>query len=164
MSEAPENKKMGTGMYWAAALIGLALLTQFFSSLLQRDAEVNGITEKLRQSEDGHYYARGEINGTEVILIVDTGATNVSIPAETAARIRLRKLEESQVSTANGSANVFATDDVRIQLGDIIIDGIKAHINPNMDPPGVLLGMSFLRQLEFRQRDNVLVLKSLPGG
>ncbi len=159
---ADNHHRTGTGMYWAAALIALALLTLFFNNRIESKQLSEGITEKLLQQADGHYYARGQINSQPVLFIVDTGASVVSIPATLADSMGLPRLQPERVNTANGEVTVFNTRPVTIRLGDIQLYDVEAHINPGMAPPGVLLGMSFLRRLDFRQRDTRLILKTRP--
>lgn len=159
---AGDHRRTGSGMYWAAALISLALLTLFFNNRIEQKQREQGTTEKLLQQRDGHYYARGEINGHSVIFMVDTGASVISIPAKMADEMGLRRLEPEQVSTANGAVTVFNTKPITVQLGDILLYDVEAHINPGMEPPAVLLGMSFLGRLDFRQSENRLILKTRP--
>jgi aspartyl protease family protein len=112
----------------------------------------------LERNRYGHYHARGQINGRDVEFLLDTGATEVSVPAVVANRLRLRKGAEMQVNTANGILIVYAARLERVQLGNIVLHNVKAHINPGIKTDEVLLGMSFLKQLEFSQRGNTLTL------
>lgn len=45
-----------------------------------------GAVLRLTQTKDGHYFSSGAINGFPVVFMVDTGATNVAISSNTAAR------------------------------------------------------------------------------
>jgi aspartyl protease family protein len=44
-------------------------------------------------------------------------------------------------------------------IGDIKLTNVSAHINPSMDFDEILLGMSALKQIEFTQRGDTLILR-----
>lgn len=113
----------------------------------------------LQANRGGHYVAPGTINGEPVTFLVDTGATAVAIPAGLADRLGLRRGARINVATAAGPATAYRTRIDRLQLGGIQARGVRATINPAMDGSGVLLGMTFLRHLDFRQRDGKLILE-----
>jgi aspartyl protease family protein len=46
-----------------------------------------------------------------------------------------------------------------VSLGDIQLHNIRASINPYAPDDDVLLGMSFLKELEMVQRGDVLILR-----
>ena len=50
-----------------------------------------------------------------------------------------------------------------VQLGNIALDRVRASINPGMQGNEVLLGMSFLRELELMQRGTTLTLIQRAG-
>lgn len=121
---------------------------------------VDGVPEiVLERNHQGHYFASGSINGQPVEFLLDTGATQVSVPASLAGTLGLRQGTAVSAETANGVIVVYATRLESIQLGDIVLQDIPATINPSMTGSAVLLGMSFLRHLEFTQRGNTLTLR-----
>ncbi len=61
--------------------------------------------------------------------------------------------------TANGLVTVYETRVEQLTIGGIELSNIKASINPAMSPPGVLLGMSALEQIEFNQKGDSLTLR-----
>jgi aspartyl protease family protein len=113
----------------------------------------------VKRANNGHFAARGEINGTSVTFLFDTGASHVSIPQEVAQRIGLERGEEVRYSTANGVANGYLTNLDKVSVGKIDVDDVRGSINPNVDHEVVLLGMSFLGELEFTQRNDRLILR-----
>ncbi len=113
----------------------------------------------LKQNPWGHYVARGEINGHPVRLFLDTGATLVSIPGEVADAIGLNRGPAMTAWTANGKTVVYATLLERVRLGHIELANVPASINPNMGGQDVLLGMSFLGELELLQQGEELRLR-----
>ena len=63
------------------------------------------------------------------------------------------------MQTANGVVTAYATRLQRVELGEIALTDVRAHINPGMRGDDVLLGMSFLRQLDLTQRNGTLTLR-----
>lgn len=112
----------------------------------------------LTSSHYGHYIANGKINGVDVTFMLDTGASGVSIPAHIAEKIGLKKGHETYSSTANGTIRVFNTLLNSVSLGDIQLRNVSGSINPYVEDDEILLGMTFLRRLEWQQKDGKLVL------
>ena len=150
---------------------GLALLTLLFQDMLDtrfnpnakpmvREAADGRHEVVLDRNVKGHYVADGRINGTAVTFLLDTGATDVAVPEALADRLGLERITGGVSQTANGPVAVWQTVLGEVQLGAIVLRDVRASIVPSMgarDP--VLLGMSFLRQLEFTQRDGQLTLR-----
>lgn len=113
----------------------------------------------LRRNRAGHYVAPGEINGRPVEFLLDTGATQVSVPAHLGAALGLTPGAAAQVMTANGAVTVRATRIDELALGPFRVLRVAAHLNPGMRDDQVLLGMSVLKQLEFTQRGDTLTLR-----
>jgi len=161
--------KLGTGMIVLAWLIFLGLLVVLFDNFLAQQRNPNKDVASFSNSDyrevvllrnrAGHYVASGRINGYPVNFLLDTGATDVSIPMHIAEKISLKKGSAMRVITANGMIDVYATRLDRVELGNISLGNIRAGINPYMREDEVLLGMSFLKQLEMLQKDNTLTIK-----
>ncbi|MCH6582775.1 MAG: TIGR02281 family clan AA aspartic protease [Proteobacteria bacterium] len=164
--------RMGRGMIYVAWLLALGLVTWLFSGWLdtQRNPNrhVKSVIEDgmyavtLERNRYGHYNANGLINGREVEFMLDTGATTVSVPAAVAQRLGLKRGPPVLSSTANGTITTYLTRLASVSVGDITLHNVKANINPHMGGNEVLLGMSFLKHLEFTQRGDTLILKQLP--
>ncbi len=164
-SQYTMGKFMLVGM-WGMLLI---LLTLFFQGWLQSGDNPNrglasydadGLGEVvLERNRSGHYIAPGFINGEPVQFLLDTGATDVNIPAAIASRIGLSRGQAQRAMTANGMITVYRTQLDEVRLGNIALPDVRASINPHMPGDTVLLGMSFMRDLEMIQRDNTLTLR-----
>jgi len=148
----------------------IALLVLFFNDWLTEQqnpnrqphsgTSANGQIEvTLQANKQHHYVVNGAINGHEVVFLLDTGATDVVIPSAIAAAIGLRSGRKKFANTANGPVAVYATVLESVQVGDIKLSNITASINPGMQMNAVLLGMSALRQIEFTQRGDTLILR-----
>lgn len=175
MNTAPDSgKKIGKWFSIAAWLIVLVFLTAFFNDFLadQRNPNQeisqqiaqNGIKEiRLKRNRAGHYLAVGQINGHQVEFLLDTGASNVSIPENLAQIIGLRPERVITYQTANGNVRGFTTTIKHLKLGNIELQNVHGGINPGMQGNLVLLGMSFLKQLEFTQKGDTLIIRQYSG-
>jgi aspartyl protease family protein len=107
--------------------------------------------EVLDAHADGHYYARAEINGRPLDVMVDTGATMVALTYEDAERagLRLRPSDfTARVGTANGVAAVAPVTLDRVTIGRITVRNVQAAVTERGRMDKTLLGMSFLSRLE----------------
>ena len=117
----------------------------------------------LQRNRYGHYVTSGLINGREVTLLLDTGATYVAVPENMAEKLGLRKMARGQSSTANGVVDTYLTRIDRLSIGNIELYNIAASINPGLNhDTSILLGMSVLKNIEFTQRGDQLTLKLAP--
>ena len=114
----------------------------------------------LKSDRYGQYQLKGSVNGQEVMFLVDTGASGVSIPASLAARLSLHRGRPFEVYTANGITTVYATSLDSLGIGPLHRRDVEAHINPSMDGDLALLGMSFLRHYELLQRAGELTISA----
>ena len=166
-------QRLGKTMVIMAWIVLLALLTWLFSIYLQRQHNPNesvrtygatGVQEVvLDRNRYGHYVATGQINGQKVIFMLDTGATMVDVPSHLASRLSLVRGPPFQAMTANGVISVYSTILDEVQLGGIRLTRIRASINPSRQEDEILLGMSFLRQLDFSQDGDRLTLRQRQG-
>jgi len=159
---------MGKTMMILAWLAALGLLVFFCNQWESQAYNPNQQPETLQSSTKNevilqrnrfnHYVTQGTINGEEVTFLLDTGATDVVIPAGIAQRLNLRKGAEQLASTANGIITVYNTRLEQLTIGHILLRDVNASINPAMDNDAILLGMSALKKVEFTQRGNTLTL------
>lgn len=165
-----EQRRLGGWMYIGFWILLFVLLVMFFNRWLERERNPNqqvatrmtaaGVHEvELKRNRMGHYNVTGTINGHPVEFMLDTGATDISIPRAIAEDIGLKKLDRVEFYTANGVAAGYATRLDEVRVGDIVLHDLKASINPNVHDGIVLLGMSFLKQIEFTQRGDTLILR-----
>jgi aspartyl protease family protein len=155
-------------MALVASLLVLGLLYLFFESSLQARTHPNralqiapGSELVLKRSSDGHYVFPGTINGEPVTFLLDTGATLVSVPAHLGDELGLKPGARQQAITANGTVTTRATRVDALAFGPFEIRGVPASLNPGMRDEQVLLGMSVLKHLEFTQRGDTLILRTL---
>lgn len=114
----------------------------------------------LQRNRSGHYVAEGMINGSGVTFMLDTGATQVALPMRTARALGLPLGDAVTLRTANGDSVGYRTRLDRVRLGPIELRGVAAVATEGMDGEVVLLGMSFLKRVEFAQRGDRLTLRA----
>ncbi len=160
--------KMAKHMMTIAWIIGIAIATWMFASLEERQFNPNAnpstskknnlIVVELERNKWGHYVTSGIIDNKSVVFLVDTGATDVAIPAALEKVLNLKRGYEFQVVTANGLAKAYKTKINYLQIGQIVLTDVNASILPSMGGEEVLLGMTALKKLEFRQKGSQLIL------
>lgn len=157
-------------MIWLMWLLIIGLVTLFFNKIvddqknpnknIQGSVETNG-TKKviLIRNRFGQYITDGKINGQKVIFMIDTGASDISIPIAVANRLNLEQGRAIQYETANGVTTAYLTRLESVSIAGITKTNVRASINPNVTFEEILLGMSFLKDLEFSQQGKNLILK-----
>lgn len=168
------GRRAGRVMLVLAWGIGLLLAARFFAdwehnrynpnrqpvSVVQGDH----IEVLLEGNAQGHFVADGLINGRPVTFLLDTGATDVAIPAELAEDFGLSRGAPVALLTANGETIGYRTRLDSLTLGAIVLRDVRAIVAPGFGGDQVLLGMSALKQLEFTQRAGTMVLRQqVPG-
>jgi len=113
----------------------------------------------LERNPAGRYVAPGTINGREVTFLVDTGADHVAVPSGVADDVGLERGRRIRVGTAGGTAAAYTTRIDRITLGGIRLRDIRGSITPTMGGESVLLGMTFLRHVDFSQKGDRLIIE-----
>jgi len=105
---------------------------------------------RIRQRMDGHFTARTRVNGTQLFMLVDTGASTVVLkPADAeSAGIDTSTLSFTvPVRTANGTGFAAPVRLRSVSIGPIVINDVEALVAKPGTLNESLLGMSFLRRL-----------------
>jgi aspartyl protease family protein len=168
--EIQEQKRMGTAMQVLAWVVLLGLGVAYFGDLLDKQHNPNqsletrysegGVREVvLQRNKYGHYVTDGKINGKPVTFMLDTGATGVAIPAARAAYLGLQRGRAFPTQTANGTSTSYAVNLDQVSVGAIELHDVAAGITPGLQTEEILLGMSFLKHIEFTQRGDTLILR-----
>ena len=117
---------------------------------------------ELTANSGGHFETAADVNGNEIDVMVDTGATLVALTYEDAERagLHLKSSDFTQgVRTANGTAKVAPVTLSSITIGDITVRNVKGAVAEQGKLHKTLLGMSFLGRLSrVEMRANSLVL------
>lgn len=108
----------------------------------------------------GHYNVQGEINGVPVQMLLDTGASFVSIPAPLARKMGIdyrSKGRRGTTSTANGITEVWLVKVDRLKIGDMEFANVDATVS-EAALPVILLGNSLLGRLDMKTEAGKLTL------
>lgn len=103
----------------------------------------------MKQGEQGHYFVDGSINEHKLNLVIDTGASFLSLPQSAANAAGLVCLQKVQTHTANGITQSCTTIVQTFKFGSFTLKNVEAMITPNLQQP--LLGMNILKQFRVEQ-------------
>jgi aspartyl protease family protein len=111
----------------------------------------------------GQFQADVVIDGSALHMLVDTGASVVSLTAEDADRIGVHPFPSDytlRINTANGVLMAAPAELREVTLGEIRVRDVAAIVLPPGASRISLLGMTFLQRLSsFQVSDNRLLLK-----
>jgi aspartyl protease family protein len=162
--QAPKDLPSGLRLTIIWLLIGTALFLGIQAMMNQAERSrfsfnsVSGVIE-LKRAPDGHFHWPGQLNGVDVVFMVDTGATSTAIPRALAEELKLREEGSVTSSTAGGVVNgTWSRADLALQGGPRV-ERLRVTVLPRLDAP--LLGMDVLSKMRFTQSDGMLRLQ--PG-
>jgi aspartyl protease family protein len=116
-------------------------------------------TVNLAQDASGHFIADGQVNGTHIRFMIDTGATLVSIPMSEAARLGIDYQRGRPGYSILADGRRVASWRVMLDtvtLGDVTLLNVEGSVSQGAGIP--LLGMSFLNRTEMRREGQTLTL------
>jgi aspartyl protease family protein len=116
----------------------------------------------LQADRRGHFLFTAKVNGAPVAAVIDTGATLVSMNSEDASRLGIDYLlaPRVMVNTANGPSTAYLITLESVQVGEIVLRNVQGSIveGGKTQLPLVLIGMSFLRQVDMQRSGNTMQL------
>ncbi len=120
-------------------------------------------TVTLRAGRNGHFTARVQVNGTVLPMLVDTGASVVTLTYEDARKLGFPVADLSfsvAVRTANGETRAARIKLREVALGSLVERNVTALVTRQGRLDESLLGMSFINRLRgFELRGDILILK-----
>jgi aspartyl protease family protein len=125
-------------------------------------AEVVGGETVIPLGADGHFRVVATINGKELPVLIDTGATYTSMEEKAAKRLEIGNNPQRlpvELGTANGtiSARFGLADEIR--LGSINARNVDVAITPDTNNSVAVIGMDLLSRLEgWRVENGKLIL------
>src|SRR5436853_4830466 len=111
----------------------------------------SGRTVSIDKDRNGHFQAEAGVDGRQLSLMVDTGATVIALKGRDAARIGIHPAPvdyTANVSTANGPAKAARARLDSIDIGGVRVRDVDALIMPDGMLDQNLLGMAFLSRLK----------------
>ncbi|TKD50449.1 retropepsin-like aspartic protease family protein [Sphingomonas baiyangensis] len=171
-------RRMSFGMIVRSVLGWVAIIAIVYAAVLHRDAieavltdlgdraglsdqEMVGDTVRIRQSPNGHFYARVTINGVEQRMLVDSGATITALSEATA---RAAGIDTSGgfpvlLTTANGTIAAQRGIAERVTVGSLATEDLPVVVSANFGDVNVI-GMNFLSRLgSWRVEGRTLILE-----
>lgn len=117
----------------------------------------------IRADRSGHFNVRAQVNGVNLDMIVDTGASLVTLTRNDARRVGIRDEEliySVTVQTANGITQAAPVTLDSVTVGDITQRDVRALVIRGDALFTNLLGMNFLRTIGgFEITGDTLVLR-----
>lgn len=164
-------------MFWV--VVGLLLVVGYsyrfelrqaadrvIAELLPGHVASQGRDVEIVRSRGGDFAIGAHINGAEVPMVLDTGATSVVLTQEAAraAGLPIEVLNYSvNIDTANGRTKAAAVTLDRLAVGSLIERGVPALVVQHGQLKNNLLGMSFLNRLQsWEVRGDRLRLRAYP--
>jgi aspartyl protease family protein len=136
------------GLIFAMVIIAYGFRDVLTGELLPgRAMRVTGEAIELRRGPDGHFHARLEIDRVPLVMIVDTGASQIVLSQEDAERAGIdvgRLAFTGRASTANGTVAIAPVRLDTVSLGPFTERDVAASVNGGQLHQS-LLGMDYLR-------------------
>lgn len=151
------------GLIFVGAIAGVGLWSDIRNDVIPSQAVfTDGTRVEVPRAFDGHYYLTLQLNDTPVRFVVDTGATDIVLTRQDAARagIEMSNLVYSGVAnTANGAVRTARVKVNQLALGTITDRNLAVWVNEGeMDTS--LLGMAYLQRFaRLEIADGTLVLE-----
>ena len=114
----------------------------------------------IQRALDGHFYAPGRIQGREVMFLVDTGASLVTVSETFARQAQLTGGTSTVCRTANGDRPGRIVEGIPVQIGPVEVNRVRIGIGLSVgDDNQALLGQSFLSKFDVILGKDQMVLK-----
>lgn len=117
----------------------------------------------LRADPRGQFSLTAQVNGTPLPALIDTGATAVSMNSEDAYHLGIDYMSGQRVvaRTASGPAVAYLVTFSSVQVGEIVLTNVPGSVIDvgKRDLPMVLIGMSFLRDVDMQRSGNTMLLQ-----
>jgi len=117
----------------------------------------------LRADGHGQFFLNAQVNGAALPAIIDTGATAVVMNSEDANRLGIDYIRGRRAiaQTASGPATAYLVTFSTVQVGEIVLTDVPGSVieASRRELPLVLIGMSFLRNVDMRRSGDTLLLE-----
>jgi aspartyl protease family protein len=144
----------------------IAKASTVVSDMLRQPGPHPARAAQIPRGQGGEFALHAKINGVNVPMVIDTGATSVVLTYETAkaAGIPLELLDyDVDVETAGGRTRAARLTLDRLAIGKLVERSVPALVVPRGQMKTNLLGMSFLDRLEsWEVRADSLMLRGYP--
>ncbi|MFV3368970.1 retropepsin-like aspartic protease family protein [Pseudomonas sp. NY15435] len=117
----------------------------------------------IARGTGGHYWVAGTINNQNAQFLVDTGATSVAMNEGQARRLGLDYRASGtpmMASTASGTVKGWRVTLNSVKLGGVEVLGVEAAVLEGDFPTDILLGMSYLNRVGWREDQGVMYIQA----
>ncbi|WP_157315440.1 TIGR02281 family clan AA aspartic protease [Chitinibacter sp. GC72] len=143
-------------IYWAFDAL---ILKQHNPNSLRITAN-QGQTLVLKRSRDGHFRLSATMNQEPVVLLIDTGASMVTVGEALANRLKLPRGEAFITQTANGETSAYWSQVTQMSLGPYMLENVRVGVVPRLGDEA-LLGMNVLKNFSVQIAGDQMTIKSL---
>lgn len=138
-------------LIFVGVLAGIGLWDDIRNDISPRQGLVQDTGEiVLPRAFDGHFYATLKMNGQPVDFVIDTGASNIVLTKEDAARIGV-ELDAlrfyGRAISANGEVRTAPAHIAKVELLGVQDFGVQVWVNEG-EMPRSLLGNDYLQRFE----------------
>ena len=135
-------------LIFAVVIVAAALWDDIRSDVPQQAVVTDAGAIAIPRAGDGHYYLTAEVDGERVRFMVDTGATDIVLSRDDAARVGIDTRDlvfSGRAGTANGEVRTALVWFETFEVGPLLDRDVRAQVNSG--EMGVsLLGMDYLRR------------------
>lgn len=150
------------GLIFVGVIAAVGMWGDIRSTVAPQQQFVGADEVVVPRGNNGHYHLTLVINDRPVDFIVDTGASQVVLSQEDAAKIGIDLADLRYFGSAQTANGVVRTAPIildTVELGGIVDANVRAVVNGG-DMDGSLLGMTYLNGFESIEiRDGELVLR-----
>jgi len=137
------------GLIFVGAIAAIGLWSDIRDNVAPSQSYIDGMAMvEVPRAPDGHYYLDLDIDGTTVHFVIDTGASDVVLTKEDAARIGIdveNLFYGNIANTANGEVRTAQVRLQNVRLGEIVDLTVGASVNDG-EMGTSLLGMTYLQR------------------
>jgi aspartyl protease family protein len=116
---------------------------------------------ELQRSSDNHFYIVMELNGKEILFLIDTGATDTTLTLSDAKKVGINTdnlIYNKRYATAKGTVYGATIKIDKIQINGLLFNDVWVSVNKEGLTTS-LLGMNFLRRFNgYDIRGDTLIL------
>ena len=137
----------------------IMLLSDRISSSFQKP---DVVTLSVQINNQGQFIAMGSVNGRPARFLIDTGANIVAMNSAVARSLGIDFSggKKMTATTAGGTVGSWEVILDVVQVGEIKVTNVQGAVLEGEFPKEILLGMSFLKNIEIQKNAGLMVLTS----
>lgn len=137
----------------------IMLLSDRISSSFQKP---DVVTLSVQINNQGQFIAMGSINGRPARFLIDTGANIVAMNSAVAKSLGIDFSGGKKMTATTAGGTVVSREVILdvVQVGEIKVTNVQGAVLEGEFPKEILLGMSFLKNIEIQKNAGLMVLTS----